>query len=268
MLIAFFTLLTFSLFAQTPFEETVRRADIAPAWPGCDPKLTECTKNRLGDFLAANLQMPQEAKSDEVGGIVMMEFVVEKNGNIGLIQPVKDPGRGFGREATRVLELMKTKKIKWTPAEKNGKKVAFRYTVPVSFNMAPPPKEKTTATTPVKTPEYYEVVDVMPQFAGCSPDSADCTFKSIINHVRSTMKYPEEAMKNNIQGQVMTTFIVDAQGNITRAAIEKGIGYGCDEEALRVVTLMPPFSPGLLDGKPVPVKLALPFQFQMPKADE
>lgn len=267
-LLACLTLLAFGMNAQTPFEETVRRADISPAWPGCEPKLTDCTKERLGEFLKANLQMPSEAKSDEVGGTVMMEFVVEKNGNIGLVRPVQDPGKGFGREATRVLELMKEKKIKWTPAEKDGKKIAFRYTVPVSFNMAAPPKDKTTASPGSKAPEYYEVVDVMPRFAGCPADSADCTFKSILTHVKSTMKYPEEAMKNNIQGQVMTTFIVDAQGNVTRAAVEKGIGHGCDEEALRVVTLMPKFEPGLLAGKPVAVKMALPFQFQIPKKDE
>jgi len=259
-----------SLLAQTPLAEAVRKADVPPAWPACEPKLTDCTKTRLAEFIAANLQMPPEAKAQGAGGVVMMEFVVEKNGSIGEVKPVHDPGLGLGTEATRVIDLMKTKKIKWTPAEENGKKVAFRYTVPVSFNLNIPNATKSTGmAAPLLSPdEIYNVAEVMPRYAGCTDavkDSIDCTFTKVVSHIKSNLKYPEEAVKNKIQGQVVTEFVVDTNGAITNPTIKKGIGSGCDEEALRVLLLMPNWTPGMQDGHPVKVRMVLPFVFQLPK---
>ncbi len=258
-------------FAQTPLSEAPRKADIPPAYPGCDPKLTECSKSRLTDFINANLQIPEEAKTEGAGGVVVMEFVIEKTGLIGEVHPMHDPGYGLGREATRVIELMKTKKMKWTPAEEDGKKIAFRYIFPVSFNLPAPPKDKVAPqSTPLPADGIYDVVEVMPKYAGCEEakdDSLDCTFRKMVGHMKSNLKYPEEALKLKISGQVLVQFVIDEQGNVTRPSILQGIGTGCDEEALRVVSLMPKWTPGMQNGKPVPVRMKLPFYFQLPKAD-
>jgi hypothetical protein len=187
------------LSAQTPLAEAVRKADVAPAWPGCDPKLTDCTKSRMADFIAANLQIPPDAKAQAAGGVVMMEFVIEKTGSIGEVKPIHDPGLGLGAEATRVINLMKTKKIKWIPAEEDGKKIAYRYTAPVSFNLPMAPKEKTvTAIAPVDPSHVYEIAEVMPRFAGCDQavkDSIDCTFSKVVSYIKTNLKYPEEASR-------------------------------------------------------------------------
>ncbi|MBK9106056.1 MAG: energy transducer TonB [Saprospiraceae bacterium] len=256
--------------AQTPLDEAVRRADISPAWPGCEPKLTECTKSRMADFIAANLQMPTDAKAQGAGGVVMVEFVIEKNGTVGEVHPIHDPGLGLGAEATRVISLMKTKKIKWTPAEEEGKKVAFRYTVPVSFNLNTPESDKPKAAPAVQdvSGQIFDAAEVMPRYAGCEQavkDSFDCTFMKVVSHIKSTLKYPEEALKNKVQGQVLAEFVVDTNGAIINPSIKKGIGSGCDEEALRVLTLMPAWIPGTQDGKPVKVRMKLPILFQLPK---
>jgi TonB family protein len=271
LILAFFIPFSWGvLSAQTPLEEAVRKADIPPAWPDCEPKLTDCTKSRLAEFIAANLQTPPEAKAQGAGGVVMMEFVVEKNGTIGEAKPVHDPGLGLGTEAARVINLMKTKKIKWTPAEENGKKVAFRYTVPVSFNLNAPnaPKSKVAETAKPPVNGVYNVAEVMPRYAGCDQvvkDSVDCTFAKVVSHIKTNLKYPEEAVKNKVQGQVVTEFVVDTNGTIIDPIIKKGIGSGCDEEALRVLMLMPPWIPGSQDGQPVKVKMVLPIVFQLPK---
>ena len=261
---------SFSLLsAQTPLAEAVRKADVPPAWPGCDPKMSECTKSRMADFITANLQIPPDAKAQSAGGVVMMEFVVEKTGAIGEIKPLHDPGLGLGAEATRVINLMKTKKIKWIPAEEDGKKVAFRFTAPVSFNLPMAPKEKTIAPTAVVDPSHvYEIVEVMPRFAGCEEaikDSIDCTFAKVVSYIKTNLKYPEEALKNKVQGQVVAEFVVDKTGMVTDAVIKQGLGSGCDEETLRILKAMPAWSPGMQDGQPVSVKMKLPVVFQMPK---
>jgi TonB family protein len=258
------------LVAQTPIDEAVRKADVAPAWPDCEPKLTDCTKSRMAEFIAANLQIPAAAKEQGAGGVVMMEFVVEKNGSVGEVKPVHDPGLGLGEEATRVINLMKTKKIKWTPAEENGKRVAYRYTVPVSFSLNLPkaPKTPPTTATVISSDQVLDIAEVMPRYAGCetaTQDSVDCTFLKVLNHMKTNIKYPEEAMKNKVEGQVVTEFIIEANGSISNAVVKKGIGSGCDEEAIRVVNMMPAWIPGMQNGQAVRVKMTLPVVFQLSK---
>jgi len=264
-------LLSLGLSAQTPFEEAPRRADVSAAWPGCDPRMTDCTKNRLAEFIAANIQLPKEARESATGGLVLVEFVVEKNGLIGEVRAVKDPGMGLAREAIRVITLMKDRKMKWVPAENGGKRIAFRYTVPVSFNLQSPPKEKSPAMEmPADAADgVYVVAEVMPKYAGCESDTlTDCTFRKILEHIRGNLKYPEEALKNQVQGPVVAEFVVGADGTVRDVKLKSGIGSGCDEEAIRVIQSMPAWTPGYQDGKAVPVRMTLPVLFQLPRPED
>jgi hypothetical protein len=95
--------------------------------------MTDCTKLKLASFISSNLVLPSKAKAEGAGGLVAVEFVIEKNGEIGEVKALHDPGFGLGDEATRVVKLMVEKDIKWIPARKDGKKVPFRYMVPVPF---------------------------------------------------------------------------------------------------------------------------------------
>lgn len=260
------------LFGQTALSDAPRRAEISAAWPGCDPKMPDCTKSRLEDFFDANLQIPPEAKSEGAGGVVVMEFVIEKTGLIGEIGAMHDPGMGLVAEATRVIELMKTRKMKWTPAEEGGKRIPFRYIIPVSFDLPAPKKvAPEVKQAPLPVDGIYDVVDQMPQYAGCTSsdqDTVDCTFKKMLHHIKTELNYPEEALKLRVSGQVVVEFIVDADGSVKQPSIIKGIGAGCDEEALRVISAMPAWTPGTLQGQPVPVRMKVPFFFQLPKTGE
>ncbi|MOA34470.1 Gram-negative bacterial tonB protein [compost metagenome] len=76
------------------------------------------------------------------------------------------------------------------------------------------------------------------------------------------MKYPKEALKNNIQGRVAVTFYVDTLGKVKDVRLLKGIGYGCDEEAIRIVKSMPDWIPAI---RPVKVQMTLPIMFDLTK---
>ena len=75
------------------------------------------------------------------------------------------------------------------------------------------------------------------------------------------IKYPEEALKNNIKGQVVVEFTITEDGSTTDFKIFKGLGYGCDEEAIRVLKLLPDWVPGYQRGKAVRTKFKLPITF-------
>lgn len=264
------SLVSVSLPAQTPIDEASRTADTRPAFPGCDPlKIDDCSKTKLDKFISDNLKIPAEAITQGAGGVVMVEFVVEKNGKIGEVKTLHDPGYGLGTEAIRVIKLMAEKKMVWTPARENDKKIPFRYMTPVPFNLSAPPKEarKMTPEITVGSP-IYEVAEVMPRFAGCdhvAADSINCTFAAVLKHIQTNLQYPQEALTNRAQGPVVVDFVIDTSGRVTVPVVTKGLGFGCDQEALRVISIMPPWIPGMQDGKPVAVKMTIPILFQIPK---
>ena len=78
------------------------------------------------------------------------------------------------------------------------------------------------------------------------------------------LTYPEAAVKANMQGVVYVGFTITETGQITEPKILRGIGYGCNEEAIRLTKLMPPWKPGRQNGKPVAVRYHLPIRFVLP----
>ena len=84
-----------------------------------------------------------------------------------------------------------------------------------------------------------------------------------MKYLSKNIRYPEQAKKENIQGRVYVTFVVEKDGSITNAKVLRSIGGGCDEEALRVVNAMPKWEPGKLQGTPVRVQFNLPIVFKL-----
>lgn len=84
-------------------------------------------------------------------------------------------------------------------------------------------------------------------------------------YVREELKFPKDAMAQGIEGNVFVQFIVNKDGSLAGIQAVKGIGYGCDAEAVRIVSNAPRFSPGIQDGKPVPVLMVLPIIFRVNK---
>ncbi|WP_028979156.1 energy transducer TonB [Sporocytophaga myxococcoides] len=88
---------------------------------------------------------------------------------------------------------------------------------------------------------------------------------SLEKFIRENVKYPEEGLKNKLEGKVFVQFVVDSTGKIIKPRIIKGLGYGFDEEVLRVFQLMPDWNPGWVDGKPADYIRVMPVEFLLSK---
>ena len=86
-------------------------------------------------------------------------------------------------------------------------------------------------------------------------------YPAFYKYVSENMKYPLQARKMMIEGKVFIEFIVDKDGSLTNVSILKGIGAGCDEEALRVVKSHPNWKPPRQRGRPVKQKIVVPINF-------
>lgn len=109
--------------------------------------------------------------------------------------------------------------------------------------------------SPENTPVEITDVQEIPMFPGGTT--------AMMSYLISKMRYPVDARNNNIHGTVYISFVVDKDGNIDDAKVMRGIGGGCDEEALRVVRAMPAWSPGKQNGRAVMVRLILPVLFSL-----
>lgn len=119
---------------------------------------------------------------------------------------------------------------------------------------------ETPPPIPPPAPEEEKVVDLttletQPKYPGGMPDF----YKFIGNN----LKYPETALKNKVEGKVLTTFIIEKDGSITDIKVEKKLGSGTDEEAVRVLKLAKKWEPGMVNGKPVRVKYNIPINFSI-----
>jgi protein TonB len=86
-------------------------------------------------------------------------------------------------------------------------------------------------------------------------------FDDLNEYLSAHLRYPVAAKENNIQGKVSVEFVVNEDGSISNARVVRGIGGGCDEEALRVINAMPKWKPGRQNGKAVKVCFVLPIVF-------
>ena len=98
--------------------------------------------------------------------------------------------------------------------------------------------------------DVYVLVEHMPELVGG------------LNTLMEDIKYPEIAHKAGIEGKVFVGFVVNEDGTTGNVVVQKGIGAGCDEEAVRAVSEAK-FTPGMQDGEPVKVRMTLPVTFKL-----
>jgi protein TonB len=107
----------------------------------------------------------------------------------------------------------------------------------------------------VEEEKVFTVVEEMPSFPGGE--------EQLFKYLRNNIKFPAVARENGIQGRVFVTFVVDKDGKVKDAKILRGIGGGCDEEALRVIRNMPDWKAGKQNGRAVSVQYNLPVNFTL-----
>lgn len=219
---------------STKLGEVYSSVEIMPSYPGGMDSLIQ--------FLSSNIVYPAEAKEQGIEGKVIVEFVVGSDGSIQDVMIQKGIGYGCDKEAQRVVESMPL----WNPGEKDGKNVRVQFVLPIQFSLD---SEKPADTT------VFTVVEQMPKFPGGE--------KAMLSYLSNNITYPAAAKKEGIQGRVFVNFIIEKDGRVSEVKILRGIGGGCDEEALRVVSSMPDWEPGMQSGKAVRVSFNLPINFKL-----
>lgn len=106
-----------------------------------------------------------------------------------------------------------------------------------------------------KTDEVFVVVEQQPDYPG--------GLDALRTFLNKNLTYPRSATQAGVSGRVFVSFVVNTDGSLTEVQVLKGIGFGCDEEAIRVIRQMPRWRPGKQSGRAVRVKFNLPIAFTL-----
>lgn len=224
-----------------------------PEYPGGEMELKK--------YIANEIKYPLTAKEKGIQGKVYITFVVGKDGSVKDAKIARGVNSDLDKEALRVINGLP----KWKPGKQRGTPVNVSYTVPINFalNDVPAPPKVVEVISTVTSNEkqndveaqVFYIVEKMPEFPG-----GETALRSFI---ANTIKYPEIAMKNGIQGKVYVTFIVGSDGSVKDAKIARGVDPSLDIEALRVVNLLPIWKPGYQKGVAVNVSYTVPINFAL-----
>lgn len=206
-----------------------------PSFPGGDAELLK--------YIATNIKYPKESQDNGEQGRVICSFIVGRDGSVNNPEVLRGVTPLLNEEAVRVINTMP----RWNPGMQRGKAVAVKYTVPITFRLKSPVEEAKEET--------LTVVDVMPQYPGGD--------RELLKFIAQSIKYPTDAQEAGVQGRVICSFVVDKKGNIVEPKVIRGIDPSLDAEALRVIGMMPRWTPGRQDGKAVRVLYTVPITFRL-----
>jgi TonB family protein len=195
-------------------------------------------------YLSDSLHYPDSARINNIEGRVILKFIVNENGDISDAIVVRGIGGGCDEEALRVIKNMPV----WKPGAQNGQPVKVLFTIPIVFKLEDPdPPVSETVSKPVVTmpvPEY-----------------------DFTEFLSNNLKYPESARKRKLEGRVVVKFMVNEDGHISDCAVVRKVDDDLDAEALRIAKLLPPWKPGMKDGRAVTVWFSLPILFKLDNHD-
>jgi periplasmic protein TonB len=210
-------------------------------------------------YIQERLERPNELKDSQINGYEI-QFVVEIDGTLSNIESTENP-KPFGYE--NAIKIIKQNKIRWTPAQNNGKPVRFKTRVFAYFNdyelyeVSAPPKSYEDKI--VDDPQHiYYFAQNDAQYPG--------GFEAFQKYATENTKYPQKAKDEKIQGRVSVQFVIEKDGTLSNIkSVGKVLGYGLEEEALRLVKENPTkWIPAQQNGKVVRLRKTRPIRFKLP----
>lgn len=215
------------------------KADVLPEFPGGQANLER--------WLAGSLNVPYIRLREDTVVTVYVDFIVDQEGRVTDAKIRYPTFRQLDKEVLEMFYRMP----KWKPAILNGKFVPLNLTIPMKVALG----NSMRKPYDVPAPELSK----LPQYKGGG--------KALAYFIRKNLQYPVEARSAGIGGAVVVEFLVMSNGRVDNAAtIGSAIGYGLEEEAVRIVEKMPRWIPAQLEGRPVTAKHQLVIRFDPPKA--
>ncbi|UKT63192.1 M56 family metallopeptidase [Pedobacter mucosus] len=221
-------------------------------------------------FLGRSIKYPEEAFGQDLQGSTQIKFII-KNGKINNLINHVSLGSGCDEEVMKAI--LSYKNFKKSEDGNYAIKVVFQLSGSNSIsknkgiaavngykNLSPIVIIGYKSQNVITSSEGKKIFDFVsvekqPEFPG--------GIREFYEYLGKSIKYPEAAKENNVQGKVFASFVVEEDGTLTDVQITRGLGSGADEEAIRVLKESPKWNPGLIAGKAVRVKYNINVNFSL-----
>ena len=210
-----------------------------PSFPGGDAALSQ--------WLDENLQYPTEALKNGIQGTVVVSFTVETDGSIKDVKVWRGKD-ALVKEAVRLMNIMP----KWNPGKKDGQPVPVYYTLPIKFRL---PEPKGDESILIERVYSTDEVDVQPSFPGGE--------MAMYEWIEKNLRYPPELADTDVIGFVIVQCVIEKDGSISDIKIVRSFDPIVNKEATRVVSMMPKWNPGMINGQPVRVSNNIRVKFML-----
>lgn len=189
------------------------------------------------------VKYPAEAQAQKLEGWVTVNYTVDLDGTIKNAVASGSANPVLSGEVMRVIKAAP----KWDPPKNQAVDVPFNASVNIGFKL---PDQ-------IIKEEPFVVVEEMPRYPGGEGE--------LLKFIAENTHYPEEAKAQKIEGRVVVRFVVNTEGNTEGISIIKGVHPLLDAEAIRIVSMLSGFKPGMQGGEAVPVWYMVPISFALPK---
>ncbi len=225
-------------------EIPVTAVEKKPSFQGGDP-------NHFLTWISTQVQPQTDEHGVQLTGMVMVEFVIDRDGSLCDVKTLKSDNERLSREVERVMKASP----RWEAGMQQGEKVRVKYVLPVLFAKASVDKAGNVNEEP--TAEPFFLVKSEPTFDGGDLN----TFR---RWIMTQVRYPKEAAEKKIAGRVICTFTIDEQGKLINPKILQTPDSSLGEEVLRVIKRSPDkWVAGEEHGKPIAVNFTLPIDFAL-----
>ncbi|MBR4593489.1 MAG: TonB family protein [Bacteroidaceae bacterium] len=201
----------------------------------------------IKEYLKANNKYPSPGRGKSV--YVNVHCMIDTDGSISDVRQMSSVDSLLDAEAIRLVQGMP----KWIPGKRNGEPFRQNRRILVEFDNTNVDWEKWAKEN--NGDGLFMVVEDMPEFPGGA--------SALLEFLRSNVKYPRYCQEMGIQGRVLVEFVVDRDGTVLSPEVVKGVHPQLDQEALRIMSIMPKWKPGQQRGKPVRVKYTVPVNFRL-----
>ena len=197
------------LFGQDTAADTIiyEVLEEMPRFPACEKLDTTlaakntCAQQQLLAFVNKNIVYPVEARQLGAEGMVVVKFVVEKDGSISNPSVLKNVEGGCGTEVLRVIDLMNTIGVKWVPGMLKGEPVRANFTLPIRFKL-----EETPPFVMVEGDSIWVRADTPLKFEGGA--------EALQNHLNEALVYPESGIDSCLMGNIEVKIKVDRDATV------------------------------------------------------
>ncbi|MEM6522657.1 MAG: TonB family protein [Bacteroidota bacterium] len=225
------TQLSYPYFEDLPKDNAQRKKVKENRKPGSIPNPVGGIR-KFYQSISKRLKYPSEAVKKRIEGKVTVAFSVEKDGTLTNFEIVQ--GLGYGCDENAISAIKEGPR--WNPAIIDGDTLVKSLLVPITFKLG-------SSKSSLSGDEVFTLVqnDARPTVGMIQYEQ----------YLRENLVNPKEAKDNRIKGRVFVQFIVEKDGTLSNWKIIRGLGYGCDKEAIRLLKEGPAWSPGLHRGKAV-----------------